>query len=109
MPSNPEPKALAYSFTKRSEFARKEVYPVRNPLLEDPMSDTAAQSDCCVNQELLSDESLVQLKDLADRQGWSLEGTVRRAVAILKADSTMMSRRSTSVVTASALAYRCAN
>jgi hypothetical protein len=61
----------------------KGVYPVRE-VLEDVMSDTA--TDTHRGQDtVISEEYLAQLKELADSQGWSLDGTLRRALAVTKA------------------------
>ncbi|HTF70516.1 MAG TPA: hypothetical protein VK638_48375 [Edaphobacter sp.] len=53
-------------------------------VLEDAMSDTA--TDTHRGQDTaISEEYLAQLRELADSQGWSLDGTLRRALAVTKA------------------------
>ena len=53
-------------------------------VLEDAMSDIA--TDTHRGQDTaISEEYLAQLKQLADSQGWSLDGTLRRALAVTKA------------------------
>ena len=53
-------------------------------VLEGAMSDTA--TDTHRGQDTaISEEYLAQLKELANSQGWSLDGTLRRALAVTKA------------------------
>jgi hypothetical protein len=77
-------KVLDWGLAKRSEFARKEVYPVNIDVLEGSMTDTATDVDRSQNTEI-SAEYLAQLRELAESQGWSLDGTVRRALAVTRA------------------------
>jgi hypothetical protein len=64
---------------------RKEVYPVSTEVLEDAMSDTGRDTHRGQDTAQISEEYLAQLKELADSQGWSLDGTLRRALAVTKA------------------------
>jgi hypothetical protein len=57
---------------------------VSTEVLEDAMSDTATDTQR-VQDTAISEEYLAQLKELADSQGWSLDGTLRRALAVTKA------------------------
>jgi hypothetical protein len=67
-----------------SDFDRKEVYPVSTDVLEESMTD--ATTDVDRSQETqISAEYLVQLRELAESQGWSLDGTLRRALAVTRA------------------------
>lgn len=70
--------------SKRSEFVRKEVYPVSTEALEEFMTDAATDVDRSPEAQI-SDEYLAQLRELAKSQGWSLDGTVRRALAVTRA------------------------
>ena len=54
-------------------------------VLEGAMSDTATDKDRGQDTAQISEEYLAQLKQLADSQGWSLDGTLRRALAVTKA------------------------
>ena len=54
-------------------------------VLEDAMSDTATDTHRGQDTAQISEEYLAQLKELADSQGWSLDGTLRRALAVTKA------------------------
>jgi hypothetical protein len=56
---------------------------VSTEVLEGAMSDTATDAHCGQNTAQISEEYLAQ-KELADRQGWSLDGTLRRALAVTK-------------------------
>jgi hypothetical protein len=58
---------------------------VNTQVLEDAMSDTATDTHRGQDTAQISEEYLVQLKELADSQGWSLDGTLRRALAVTKA------------------------
>jgi hypothetical protein len=53
-------------------------------VLEDSMTDTATDIDRSQNTEI-SAEYLAQLRELAESQGWSLDGTIRRALAVTRA------------------------
>jgi ABC-type branched-subunit amino acid transport system ATPase component len=57
---------------------------VSTDVLEESMTDTATDADCSQNTEI-SAEYLAQLRELAESQGWSLDGTVRRALAVTRA------------------------
>ena len=53
-------------------------------VLEEPMTDTTTVLDS--TQEIhISAEYLAQLRELAESQGWSLDGTLRRALAVTRA------------------------
>jgi hypothetical protein len=55
-------------------------------VLEDSMTDTATATDVDRSQNTeISAEYLAQLRELAESQGWSLDGTVRRALAVTRA------------------------
>lgn len=54
-------------------------------LLEGVMSDTASDTHRDQDTAQISEEYFAQLKQLADSQGWSLDGTLRRALAVTKA------------------------
>jgi hypothetical protein len=54
-------------------------------VLEDVMSDTATDTPRGQDTAQISEEYLAQLKEIADSQGWSLDGTLRRALAVTKA------------------------
>jgi hypothetical protein len=54
-------------------------------LLEGTMADTTADANRCPDMFAISKEYLAELKELADRQGWSIDGTVRRSLAVIKA------------------------
>jgi hypothetical protein len=58
---------------------------VSTEVLEGAMSDTAADTHRGQDTAQISEEYLAQLKELADSQGWSLDGTLRRALAVTKA------------------------
>jgi len=58
---------------------------VNTEALEDAMSDTATDTHRSQDTAQISEEYLAQLKELADSQGWSLDGTLRRALAVTKA------------------------
>jgi hypothetical protein len=58
---------------------------VSTEVLEDAMSDTTSDTHCDQDTAQISEEYLAQLKELADSQGWSLDGTLRRALAVTKA------------------------
>jgi hypothetical protein len=58
---------------------------VNTEVLEDAMSDTASGTHRDQDTAQISEEYLTQLKELADRQGWSLDETLRRALAVTKA------------------------
>jgi hypothetical protein len=49
------------------------------------MSDTATDTHRGQDTAQISEEYLAQLKDLAVSQGWSLDGTLHRALAVTKA------------------------
>jgi hypothetical protein len=66
-----------------SDFDRKEVYAVSIDVMEDSMTDTATDVDRSQKTEI-SAEYLAQLRELADSQGWSLDGTLRRALAVTR-------------------------
>ena len=53
-------------------------------VMEDSMTDTATDVDRSQNTEI-SAEYLAQLRELAESQGWSLDGTLRRALAVTRA------------------------
>jgi hypothetical protein len=52
--------------------------------MEDAMTDTATDVDRSQNTGI-SAEYLAQLRELAESQGWSLDGTLRRALAVTRA------------------------
>jgi hypothetical protein len=54
---------------------------VNTEVLEGAMSDTATDTHRGQDTAQISEEYLAQLKELADSQGWSLDGTLRRALA----------------------------
>jgi hypothetical protein len=49
------------------------------------MSDTATDTHRGQDTAQISEEYLTQLEQLADSQGWSLDETLRRALAVTKA------------------------
>jgi hypothetical protein len=49
------------------------------------MSDTTTDTHRDLDTAQISEEYRAQLKELADSQGWSLDGTLRRALAVTKA------------------------
>jgi hypothetical protein len=49
------------------------------------MSDTATDTHRGPDTAQISEEYLVPLRELAKSQGWSLDGTLRRALAVTKA------------------------
>jgi hypothetical protein len=57
---------------------------VSTEVLEDAMSDTASDTHRDQDTAQISEEYLAQLKQLADSQGWSLDGTLRE-LAVTKA------------------------
>jgi hypothetical protein len=62
---------------------RKEVYPVSTNVLEEFMTDTTTDVDRS-QETRISAEYLAQLRELAESQGWSLDGTLRRALAVTR-------------------------
>jgi hypothetical protein len=58
---------------------------VNTEVLEGAMSDTATDTHRSQDTALISEEYLVQIKEIAESQGWSLGGTLRRALALTKA------------------------
>jgi hypothetical protein len=66
------------------KFVLKEVYPVSTEALEEFMTDAATDVDRSPETQI-SAEYLAQLKELAKSQGWWLDGTVRRALAVTRA------------------------
>jgi hypothetical protein len=58
---------------------------VSTEVLEGAMSDTASDTHHGQDTAQISEGYLAQLKELADSQGWSLDGALRRALAVTKA------------------------
>ena len=52
-------------------------------VLEEPMTDTTTDVDRSQETQI-SAEYLAQLRELAKSQGWSLDGTLRRALAVTR-------------------------
>jgi hypothetical protein len=58
---------------------------VSTEVLEGAMSDTTSDTHRDQDTAQISEEYLAKLKQLADSQGWSLDETLRRALAVTKA------------------------
>ena len=52
-------------------------------VMEDSMTDTATDVDRSQETQI-SAQYLAQLRELAESQGWSLDGTLRRALAVTR-------------------------